>query len=128
MNKIPEPDGRLVIDEGRWPDCAGYCVATLIYEVNNAEKRAVAAKIAELLANVDMPEPAFSREIEYSGIAVNKVVTEQYYTADQMRDYAAAAVLRERKACAKLCEPLDCAHKCSVGHEFAEAIRNRSNV
>jgi len=29
--------------------------------------------------------------------------------------------------CAALCEKLDCAHKCSVGHEFADAIRKLDN-
>ena len=43
-----------------------------------------------------LPEPAFDREVTYSGIAVNKVVTELYFDADQMQGYARAAVLAER--------------------------------
>jgi len=66
------------------------------------------------------------------------------YTADQMRDYATAAVLAEREACAKVCEDFaykwmqlaascggDDAHevvRSNMADEIADAIRARKEL
>ena len=66
-----------------------------------------------------MPDPSVIGKHKSSGLA------ETGYTADQMREYAAGLVLKEREACADLCER-------HVGWPsrlyFADAIRARGSV
>jgi len=64
-----------------------------------------------------LPEPALINEIRYSGIAVNKMVSESLYTEAQM-----LALQRETvEACASVAETA--ANKLG-GHQFAaDAIR-----
>lgn len=45
--------------------------------------------------------------------------------SDAFERFAALVAAAEREECAKVAQPLDCAHRCSVGHEFAAAIRAR---
>jgi hypothetical protein len=49
------------------------------------------------------------------------------YTADQMRDYATAAVLAEREACAKLCEQQAKCDGLAHGWDIAAEIRARTD-
>ena len=73
--------------------------------------------------NPPLPEPYTEQVVEYSGIAVNRVDRFPLYTADQMREYAAAAVAREREACAALCD--DHASIEGIAQRCAAAIRAR---
>ena len=45
------------------------------------------------------------------------------YAEFQVRAYAIQAVMQERERCAKLMADMDCAHRCRVGNELADAIR-----
>jgi hypothetical protein len=97
-----------------------------------------AAIIEELTG--EMPEPVAWRCTNWSGSADDYIYRdaddcavnvkgekcgEPLYTADQMHEYAAGMVLKEREACANLCER-------HTGWPsslyFADAIRNRGNV
>lgn len=93
-----------------------------------------AAHVDELLKGVEMPEPYahlcllptkdagptnfFTAPSDPRGFAV--------ITTDQLRDYAAYLVLREREECAKVCEDM-WGDRGKTYSYFASAIRNRSN-
>ena len=70
-------------------------------------RRHHAAILAELLAGVEMPEPvgAVYTINGLSHCTITKALDDtDLFTLDQCREYAAGQVLREREACAELCE------------------------
>jgi hypothetical protein len=62
---------------------------------------------------------------EVHGMGGNTTVFEQQdaFTADQMREYARAAIAADRERIVEKVGGLDCAHVCGIGHEIAAAIR-----
>lgn len=74
-----------------------------------------------------LPEPDFHQTFDVymtGGGGGNEVI---YFTAKQMREYAAAAVDNEREACAKLCDQTP-PYPFRPSIEAAHAIRARSSV
>lgn len=59
----------------------------------------------------ELPEPA--REAESAGAAWRNS-SPDYYTADQMREYARAAIQAERERCAKVCDQISAQLKAQV--------------
>lgn len=51
---------------------------------------------------IKLPEPALVNEIRYSGIAVNKMVTENLYTEAQLKQAVRDALEGAAKACQTL--------------------------
>jgi hypothetical protein len=113
-------------------------------EVNAAYKSGFAAgaeaKLAEL-AGVEMPEPFGlfcgirhdpPKTKEFWGMLNQNTDPQQkcnLYTADQMREYAAAAVAKEREACAKVCDfEWGTGAEKDAGIMFAAVIRARGNT
>ena len=81
-------------------------------------------EIDKLLAGVEMPKPAYVRT---QGDIADIYLTD-YYTADQLRETVAAAVAREREACAKEFDDRNNGIGFYDPHEPAEIIRARSKA
>jgi len=67
-----------------------------------------------------LPSTKYALATEGDRYDADRIWSEAAYTAEQMRDYATAAVLAEREACAK-------AYEENWQHVTASAIRARSN-
>lgn len=102
-----------------------------------------AAIIAELCAGVEMPEAVAEVHLNKTGgnagLSTHIVqIADDYYpaktklvTLDQMREYAAACVVREREECAKVCEMLPAygsGDAVAMKTDCADAIRARGSV
>ena len=60
------------------------------------------------MSTLPLPEPAQEAQSEgyMPGCPIPILATPDFYTAEQMKEYAAAAVAAERERCAKVCESL----------------------
>ena len=78
------------------------------------------------IAMPPLPRPAILLTVDLPMVSGAKVKKQPFYTEDQMREHATAAVLAEREACAKLCEDLDAFCEDDPGSSAAAAIRARA--